>query len=978
MEARPVLLAFNRGIVSPLAVARADMKRMAMSAEEQTNWMPRVLGAMSLRPGTRFLHSTKDDAAAAHLEFVFAADATALIELTDSAMRVVIDDEVLTRTSVASAVSNGGFAQYTDTATITIASPGVITYAGADSFALNAPVTLATTGALPTGLVAGTTYYVKTLNTGTNAITLSASVGGAAINTSGTQSGVHTLQAFYAISGWTDADEPGAVSSWASGGYLSLLGTGTNAAMRDQQVTVAGGDLNKEHALAIHIQRGEVTIRIGSSSGGEQYRDATVLRTGYHSLAFTPTGDFHIRLSSTGDAASLVDSVTVEAAGDMVVATPWPVAALPGIRGGDGSQSGDVIFVACKDYAPMRIERQATRSWSVVEYAPTDGPFRVTNTGPIRITASAVSGDVTLTASKGLFSASQVGALFRLVSTGQTVSSTLTAEDTFTNHIRVTGVGNARTFSVNISANPTFTATTTVTLQRSLTEPGDWFDVLSWTTAGVRNYSDLLPNQIAYYRLGIKTGDFTVADSVLSELIYAAGSIVGIARITGYSSPTSVSASVLSDLGSTSSTDDWSEGAWSAKRGYPSAVAMHDGRLWWAGKDKIWGSVSDAFDSFDDETEGDSGPISRSIGSGPVDTINWLLSLPSLLVGTQGAELVAKASSLDEPLTPTAFSLKPASTLGSAALRAVKVDTGGIYVQRSGSRVYELALDGSTYNYTSNDLTAVVPEIGAAGFLRVAVQRQPDTRIHCVRADGSVAILVFDRVEKVTCWVLYETDGLVEDVTVLPGPIEDLVYYTVRRTINGNTKRYVEKWALETEGQGDLMTLLSDSSIEYSGASTTTITGLDHLEGETVVVWGGGKDLGSYVVSSGGITLSEAVTLAYIGLPYTADFRSAKFTNVSEVPLSQQQQVHHVGLLLANTHAQGLRYGQDYDNLDGMPLIDDKGGEVDPDKIWVSYNADSLEVDGAWSNDARLCLRAASPRPCTVLATVLSVTGHVK
>ena len=181
-------------------------------------------------------------------------------------------------------------------------------------------------------------------------------------------------------------------------------------------------------------------------------------------------------------------------------------------------------------------------------------------------------------------------------------------------------------------------------------------------------------------------------------------------------------------------------------------------------------------------------------------------------------------------------------------LPAVKVDTNGVFVQRNGSRAYELSV-GNTYNYEANDLTAIVPEIGTGGFRRIAVQRQPDTRIHFVRADGKVAILIYDRVEKVTCWILYETDGLVEDAVVLPGTTEDNVYYTVARTINGSTKRYREKWALESEAIGAARTILTDSTYVWTGASSATITGLSHLEGETVTVWANSKDLGTYTVA---------------------------------------------------------------------------------------------------------------------------------
>jgi hypothetical protein len=897
------LLAFNRGLVSRLALARIDLKRLALAAATFSNWMPRTLGSMMLRPGLAYLSSTRSDAAALSVPFVFSVSDTALIELTNLAMRVRVSDIVISRGAVSSAVTNGTF----------------------------------------------------TSN----------------------------------LTGWTDSDESGGTSAWLTGGYMSLIGNGTNSAIRDQQVTVAAGDQGDEHALTIVVTRGEVVLQVGSSAGGEQYIAATTLRAGNHSLAFTPTGNFHIRLANASATAALIDSIAVAGSGDMVVTTTWPTAALSEVR---FEQSGDVIFCACRGYQQMRIERHATRSWSVVEYAPKDGPFMAGNTGPVRISSSAISGDVTLTATKDLFYSTQVGALFRLTSVGQTVTTLVTAEDTFTDPIRVTGIGTGRIFTYSALAAPTFTGTTTIKIQRSVAEPGDWVDVGTFTVPATTTFSDGLDNQIAYYRIGVKTGDFTPGDSITTTLVYTAGSIDGIAKITAYSSATSVSAAVLKTLGGTASTEEWAEGAWSAKRGYPTAVVLHDGRLWWAGKDKIHGSVSDAFDSFDEEVEGDSGPISRSIGAGPVDTINWLVSAANLMVGGQGSEYVARASSLDEPLTPTQFGLKTVSTLGSAALRAIKVDNSVVFVQRNGTRAYEISLDSGSYNYVSSDLTALVPEIGSPSIVRIAVQRMPDTRIHCVRSDGLVAVLVFDKVENVSCWLLVETDGDIEDVAVLPGSEEDSVYYTVKRTINSATVRFIEKWALESECVGGTTNKQADAFVSFTnGPASATITGLSHLEGESVVVWADGKcladaagDIATFTVASGQIAATDGgstylATTGIVGIPYTAQFKSAKLALASQsgAPLTQKKRIDHLGLVLADTHAQGLRYGQDFDNLDGLPQTED-WATVDPDSIWEEYDADAFELNGEWSTDARLCLEASAPRPCTVLAAVIGVSGHDK
>lgn len=895
------LVSFNRGLISRLALARADIKRVAMSAQTMFNLIPRVMGSMMLRPGTQYLQETRNNLASRDIPFVFSISDKAGIELTNQVMRVMVDDEIISRPAVTTSVTNGNF---------------------------------------------------------------DANLGS-----------------------WTDADEAGATSVWVTGGYMGLTGTGTANAIRRQQVTVAGANVNVEHALRIVIERGPVVLLVGSTSGGDEYVSQTELATGTHSLAFTPTGDFYIQFQSTLERQTLVNSCNVEAAGDMEIPTPWVAADLGLVR---YDQSGDIVYVACDGYQQRQIERRGTRSWSVVLYLANDGPFRTENTGPITLTASAISGNITVTASSRLFVSTHVGAIFSITSVGQVVTKTITAQNTFSNEIRITGVGSSRIFTVVITG---LTGTgSTVTLQRSLDDPGNWEDVpaTSWTADATQTVDDGLDNQIVYYRIGVKTGDYA-AGTIICTLQIGTGSITGVVRITAFSTALSVSAEVLTDLGGTTATDVWAEGSWSDYRGWPTAVALYEARLWWTGRDKVDGSVTDAYTSYDATVEGDSGPIQRSIGSGPVDTFNWMLALQRLIIGGQASEFSCRSSSLDEPLSPSNFNLKRASGQGSAAVQSVAVDSRGMYVQRGGTRVFELAFDGETYDYSSSDLTAIIPEIGEPSIVRMAVQRQPDTRIHCVRSDGTAAVLIYDKVENVTCWVEVISDGasgLIEDVMVLPGDSgtnEDQVYYTVKRTINGSVKRYRERWALESECWGDQdLCKLADSFVVYNGIAVNTITGLDHLEGEEVVVWADGADIGTdangdqiYTVASGQITITgDAVAKAVIGLYYRARFRSAKLVqcvNDMGIGLNQEKNIDSLGLILANTHSQGIKYGTDFDHLSDMPGMED-GTPVAEGTVWEDYDQEMFPVDGKWESDSRLCLEMAAPRPATVLSALIGVT----
>lgn len=885
MKINTVIQAFNRGLMSTKALARVDIERTQLSAEVQTNFIPRTLGSATIRPGLEYKGARIANAFSVSIPFVFAIDDTAELELTDSIMRVWVDDELVSRETVTATITNGLFTSD--------------------------------------------------------------------------------------ISGWTDNDESGAISQWKSTQTMALLGTGVNAARRTQEITV--NEANTEHALRVDIFRGPVTIKVGTSSGDDSYISA-VLKTGIHSLAFTPTGNFFIDFSSTLDYTVLVDSVAIESAGVMTLTTPWTVDDLPLVR---YDQSGDVVFVACYGIQQRRIERRDNNSWSIVLFEPEDGPFGNINVGPVSLTPSAISGDITLTASRDYWTEDMVGELYKLTSSGQTVSEDVTAENTFTGSIFVTGVGSSREFSISISNS--FSAT--VTLQRS-TDDATWEDVETYTTTKAITFDDELDNLQYYYRIGVKTGDFTSGQADLI-LTYGGGSLTGIVRIVSYASSTTIiNAAVLTDLGGTDATFDWYRSQWSTIQGYPSAVAFYEGRLWFSGKGGIWGSVSDGYESFDNELEGDSGPINRTFGSGPVDKVHWILPMQRLIFGVSSGEVSARSTSFDEPLSPTNFNLKTPSRLGSSNIQPVNDGSTGMFVQRSGNRLYQLQFDLNSGDYAAKDLTSIIPEIGEPYIVRLAIQKQPDTRVHCVRSDGTVALLVKDDGENMLAWVNVETDGQVEDVYVFPaqpGEAEDTVYYTVKRTINGSTVRYREKWAFESNTEGGSTNKIADSFVYYSSPGSATLTGLDHLEGETVVIWADGVDVGTDTVVSGSVTLSSAPTTACVGLGYTWQYKTSKLAYAAAMgtALNQKKRVNQLGIIAQNLHPTAFQYGPDFDHLYDLPAVE--GGQViDSDAIRAEYDEETFPFAGVWDTDSRICLQGSAPKPCTLLAIVFNIETHDK
>lgn len=137
------------------------------------------------------------------------------------------------------------------TVTITIAAPGVVTWTG-HGLSVNDTIRFTTTGALPTGLAINTTYYVKTVLS-PNTFTVSASAGGAAITTTGTQSGTQTALVWYGTAVVAVANTEITVASvtvpgWAmgTGGGMeidALFSLTNNATVKTLGMTYGGGVL---------------------------------------------------------------------------------------------------------------------------------------------------------------------------------------------------------------------------------------------------------------------------------------------------------------------------------------------------------------------------------------------------------------------------------------------------------------------------------------------------------------------------------------------------------------------------------------------------------------------------------------------------------------------------------------------------------------------------------------------------------------
>ncbi len=156
------------------------------------------------------------------------------------------------------------------------------------------------------------------------------------------------------------------------------------------------------------------------------------------------------------------------------------------------------------------------------------------------------------------------------------------------------------------------------------------------------------------------------------------------------------------------------------------------------------------------------------------------------------------------------------------------------------------------------------------------------------------------------------------------------------------------------------------------GSQVTTVTGLDHLEGQTVKVYGDMADLGSATVSGGSITVPRACSVVYAGLEVVSRWKSLKLAYGAQkgTALVQPKALKSIGILLNRTGGQ-LTYGPSYSVLSNVNTrtSDTAWGEPVP-----LFNGEKFEAfDARYESDPRLFYEVRGPAPCTVIGHVLSV-----
>jgi hypothetical protein len=352
----------------------------------------------------------------------------------------------------------------------------------------------------------------------------------------------------------------------------------------------------------------------------------------------------------------------------------------------------------------------------------------------------------------------------------------------------------------------------------------------------------------------------------------------------------------------------------------------------------------------------------------------------SLIVGTVGGEFVVSASGTTQPITPTNVQIQRQSSYGSANVDAVQIENVTMFLQRAKRKIRELTYNLNIDQYQATDLTLLAEHITEGGIVEMSYQQEPDSILWCVRSDGTLLGFTYARAEQVTGWHRHIIGGsfssgnaVVESVASIPTENnEDEFYMIVKRTINGATRRYVEYLTLFDYGTDQEDAFYVDSGLTYSGSAATTISGLDHLEGETVTILANGATHANKTVSSGAVTLDRSATKVHIGLPYTSTLQTMRAEAGGEGGTSQSKdkRIHEVTLRLHETV--GVEVGP---NLNDMERIPFRSSAASMDAAVPLFTGDKqVEFRDDFNTDGFVFVRQTQPLPLTVISIYPRIT----
>ena len=499
---------------------------------------------------------------------------------------------------------------------------------------------------------------------------------------------------------------------------------------------------------------------------------------------------------------------------------------------------------------------------------------------------------------------------------------------------------------------------------------------------------------------GVNNGSGFASTDVgrLIRLQDTGGTAWGWAEIVGFTSTTVVTADVKEDFTNTTATAKWRLGAWtdtpiasgSTAKSWPWVPKITQSRMFMNGSNdqtqRVRSSNTADFNVFtptslDDDSLLATHSIDRPIDDDLVNAIYWMGSSPKgVAIGTDSGEFSLSNSAELDPLGPETVVITRQTSHGSKRTVAPQqAGTGTIlFVQHNARKVHEYLFDFATDQFKAPDISVLAEDITVGGIDETAYQHEPFTTVWMVRGDGVLLGTTYERDQDVIGWhkhvlggVFGSGDAVVESVAVVHDDTNtqevDQVWLVVKRTINGATKRYVE-YIEDTFEVGDDQddAYFVDAGVTQTGSAFTVVTGLDHLEGQTVSVLADGATHPDKTVASGQVTLERSADKAHVGLPFDTRIRTLPVIFSQGLPGSRhkRRRAHKAHLQFNQTI--GAQVGPALDDLNTIDFRLTSNPTDDPPPLFSGVK--EVLTDFRYETEQQIYIVQPQPLPMTLLS----------
>ena len=540
-------------------------------------------------------------------------------------------------------------------------------------------------------------------------------------------------------------------------------------------------------------------------------------------------------------------------------------------------QSADVMTLVHPNYAPRELQRYGATNWqlNVISF----GATVATPTG-VAVTANRGTGvnitNITISAlgAQGVFTLSN-DAKNKQLAEGDSIYITGVVGMTQVNdqYYIIDTFPSASTMKLvyyqtgTFVDTHTFTAYTSGGLVQAMTPAADITNYYVVTALNPDHQQESVQSAVvsATNNLNVQgaynTINWTAVSGVLRYNVYKRQN--GLYGYIGQTSSTSfVDDNIAPDLSITPSIYDT---VFSSAGNYPGAVSYFEQRKAFAGTTNepqtLWMTRSPTENdmSYSIPTQDDD-RIKVEVAVREASTIRHIVPLTQMLMLTNSSELRVSPINSDV-ITPSTISVRPQSYIGANNVQPEIVNNVVVYCAERGGHVRELGYSWQSQGFITGDLSLRSTHLfDNLELSDMCYAKSPQPILWFISSSGYMLGLTYVPEQQLGAWHWHETDGTFESCTAVAEGDEDRVYVVVKRTINGSTKRYVERLASrQVDALDDC--IFVDSALTYNGTNitseTVTVSGgtawdstevLTITASSSLFVWPGTTDVGDAIV----------------------------------------------------------------------------------------------------------------------------------